>query len=89
MEKYIVGNQDSGKRLDTYLSEMNKDLSRTMIKKIIDNNGVTVNEKQQKVSYKVQTNDEIVLIIPEAKKRSLNQKILILILYMKIKILLL
>ena len=74
MEKYIVGNQDSGKRLDTYLSEMNKDLSRTMIKKIIDNNGVTVNEKQQKVSYKVQTNDEIVLIIPEAKKTELKSE---------------
>ena len=74
MIKYIVDEQFSGKRLDTYLSSVNSKLSRTMIQKIIETDGVLVNQKKQKASYKVQTNDAVILIIPEVKETKLKSQ---------------
>ena len=59
MEEFIVDTLNIGKRLDSYLSESTDKLSRTMIKKIIDTDGVLVNDKIEKASYKVQLNDKI------------------------------
>lgn len=70
MKKIIVEEKDVGKRLDSYIAENYSELSRTMIKKIIETNNILVNEKKQKVSYKVQANDEICINVPKAKKLS-------------------
>ena len=74
MVKYIVDDELSGKRLDAYLSIVNTELSRTMIKKIIETDGVLVNQKKQKASYKVQANDVVLLTIPEVKETKLKSQ---------------
>lgn len=71
--KLIAKNIDEKKpRLDAYIAMEKKDLSRTMIKKLIEDGNVLVNGKVQKNSYKVQNNDEIDLFIPEVKEINLK-----------------
>ena len=71
--KLIAKNIDEKKqRLDAYIAMEKKDLSRTMIKKLIEDGNVLVNGKVQKNSYKVQINDEIDLFIPEVKEINLK-----------------
>ena len=67
MKKIIVEEKDVGKRLDSYIAENYSELSRTMIKKRIETNNILVKEKKQKVSHKVQANDEICINVPKAK----------------------
>ena len=59
MKNVIVNENDKGKRLDIYIAENFNELSRTMIKKLIESNNILVNDKSEKVSYKVQANDNI------------------------------
>ena len=73
MKNVIVNENDKGKRLDIYIAENFNELSRTMIKKIIETNNILVNEKKQKVSYKVQANDEICINVPKAKETTYLQ----------------
>lgn len=68
--KYI--SKDSGIRLDKYLSEQNKDLSRVMIQRLIDSGNVTVNEKIVKASYKVNVEDVIKVVVEEPKETTLK-----------------
>ncbi len=68
MEKLIVDLNDSGMRIDAYVASNIKELSRTMVKKLIEDSNVNVNGKIPKVSYKVQENDVIEIEIPEAKE---------------------
>ena len=72
MEQIIVDIDGEKIRLDSYLANKKKELSRTMIKKLIDDGNVLVNGKKQKISYKVEKNDEIILTIPEAKEINLK-----------------
>lgn len=72
MENVIVNENDKGKRLDIYIAENFNELSRTMIKKLIESNNVLVNDKSEKVSYKVQANDNISIDVPEAKETKLK-----------------
>ena len=71
--KLIAENiKDEKTRLDVYIANVNKDLSRTMIKKLIEDGNVLVNGKIQKNSYKIQNNDEIEVFIPEVKDVNLK-----------------
>lgn len=72
MKNVIVNENDKGKRLDIYIAENFNELSRTMIKKLIESNNVLVNDKSEKVSYKVQANDNISIDVPEAKETKLK-----------------
>ena len=72
MKNVIVNENDKGKRLDIYIAENFNELSRTMIKKLIESNNILVNDKSEKVSYKVQANDNISIDIPEAKETKLK-----------------
>ena len=74
MEEFIVDEKSTGKRLDSYLSECSDRLSRTMIKKIIDTDGVCVNGKIEKASYKVQLNDKVKIEIPEPKETTIKSQ---------------
>lgn len=67
--KIIVEN--SGQRLDKYLSKIRSDLSRSMIQKLIEDKNILVNNKQAKPSYIVTQGDNIKLNIPEAKETNL------------------
>lgn len=72
MKNVIVNENDKGKRLDIYIAENFNELSRTMIKKLIESNNILVNDKSEKVSYKVQANDNISIDVPEAKETELK-----------------
>ena len=71
--KLIVKNINSDKqRLDSYIAKENMDLSRTMIKKLIDDGNILVNGEKQKNSYKIKNGDEIEIEVPEAKQINLK-----------------
>lgn len=55
-------------RLDSYISEKNEELSRSMIQKLIEEGKILVNEKEEKASYKVKDGDNIKIIIEPPKE---------------------
>lgn len=68
MEKefnFYVEEDDEGKRLDSYLSDVLPDFSRTKLQGIIKNRQVLVNEKVEKPSYVLKSEDFINLKIEE------------------------
>ena len=67
-KKITVKEDGIGKRLDVYISETEKDISRSMVQKLIEEENIKVNNKKQKASYKVQLGDLIEINIPEAKE---------------------
>ena len=67
---YIIEKKDINKRLDVFLSENIEDVSRSYIKKLIDNNKVNVNKKQIKAGYVLKINDDIEVL--ELEKEPLN-----------------
>ena len=67
MEQLKVKIDDEKVRLDVYLANEKKDLSRTIIKKHIEDGNILVNGQKQKTSYKLQEGDEILINIPKAK----------------------
>ena len=70
MEKIVVNEENV--RLDTYLVKTEKDISRTMIQKLIEEGAVLVNGAKKKISYKVQVGDNIELDIPEPQEVDLK-----------------
>ena len=62
--EYIVEHQE-GQRIDKVLSELQPDMSRSYLQKIIKDGKVFVSGKQVKANYKVVTGDVITLEIPE------------------------
>lgn len=72
IKKYRVTENDINKRLDTYASSLDVNLSRTMIKKLIKQNLISVNNKIQKESYRMKLNDEVSISIEEAKESKIE-----------------
>ena len=72
MNKLIVGVADSGTRLDAYIASKLDKLSRTSVKRLVEEGHIKVNGSVQKVSYKVQENDVIEVTEPEAKELDLK-----------------
>ena len=72
MKKLIVDAQHSGFRLDAYIAEKEEKLSRTVVKKLIENGNIKVNDLNQKVSFKVQENDLITIEEPEVKDKNIK-----------------
>ena len=56
----------AGERLDVFLSS-NTDLTRSHVKKLIEENCCKINGKVQKVNYKVKLNDVVEFTIPDVK----------------------
>jgi 23S rRNA pseudouridine1911/1915/1917 synthase len=48
-----------GQRLDAYLAAFYPDLTRTVVRRVIDNGGVQVNGRPAKASYKIRHNDQV------------------------------
>lgn len=65
--EYTVQPEDVGKRIDKYLPEQEERLTRSFLKKMIDNGNLTVNDKQVPASYKLKSNDHIILTVEEPK----------------------
>lgn len=71
MEELVVKDNEQNKRLDMYIAEEKKELSRTTIKKLLENGDILVNEKIQKASYKPETGDRIQINMPEVVETKL------------------
>ena len=69
----IVNVNEQGKRIDQFISNNEKDLSRTRIKNLILNEKLKLNNKIiTNPSKKVLSGDKINLEIPEPKKASIR-----------------
>lgn len=66
-----VEEDDSGERIDSYLSKK-MDLTRTRIKQLIKDENILVNGKKAKPAYKVERDDEISVVIPELEDIEIN-----------------
>lgn len=66
--KRICVEENENKRIDQYLNEKDKDLTRTFIQKLIAEEKITVNGKKVKASYKVKVNDDILIEDVEVKE---------------------
>ena len=72
-EKEIIVNKDAeGNRLDAYIASLDLELSRTRVKKLIEDGKVLVNNKSEKESYKVKENDNIKIEIEPPKESKLE-----------------
>lgn len=71
IEKRIIADVNN-ERLDSYISKSNLDLSRSMVQKLIKENRVFVNGKNEKESYKIKVNDNITIQIEEPKSTKLE-----------------
>jgi 23S rRNA pseudouridine1911/1915/1917 synthase len=60
----IARRKVEGTRLDQYLAGMYPDYSRSVIRKVIDADGVQVNGKAAKASYKIRNGDQIRISLP-------------------------
>ena len=70
MKEYLISKDYVGIRLDKVIAELDKEISRSMIQKLLDENKIKVNDKLQKASYKTKLNDIITLeeiIVKETK----------------------
>ena len=65
--KYTVKAEDSGKRLDAYLTEF-ADMSRSAAAKLIESGSVTVCGKPSEKKYLVKDGDEIDVVTPEVEE---------------------
>lgn len=65
---YIVSDECTGIRIDKYLSQVQEELSRSFIQKLIDSENITVDNKPIKVSYKVKAGDKVTVNKPAPQK---------------------
>ena len=61
----FVDENDENKRLDSFLSEITPDLSRSKIQSLIKNGGVKLNDEAKKPSYQLKENDKIEFELPQ------------------------
>ena len=66
-KKYSLEVTNQRGRLDKFISEQLSDLSRTRVKEVIQDQNILVNEKVEKVSYKIQDGDKIEITVPAVK----------------------
>ena len=71
MEELVVKDNEQNKRLDMYIAEEKKELSRTTIKRLLEDGDILVNEKIQKASYKPEAGDIIQINMPEVVETKL------------------
>lgn len=69
-----IDENDENKRLDSYLSEITPDLSRSKIQNFIKSGNVKINDSIKKPSYILKENDKIDFEIPEEKKLEIKPK---------------
>ena len=70
IKEYTIENE--GIRLDKAISQLDEDISRMLIQKLIENEKVFVNGKKEKASYKVKKDDTITIEIDEPKEVDLK-----------------
>ena len=65
-KEYLVSQEQAGMRIDKYLSEIQEELSRSYLQKLIKSGEVYVNGQAVKSSYKTASGDRISFAVPEA-----------------------
>ena len=71
MEKeYII--KEDGIRLDKAIAELDSDISRMTVQKLIEDDKILVNGKKEKASYKVKINDKIIIEFEKPKESKLK-----------------
>ena len=68
MKINLIVKEETKSRLDAYISENVEELSRMAVKRILDENKITVNGNIAKASYKVSKGDKIEIEIDEPKE---------------------
>ena len=68
LEFFIEKEEYVGIRIDKALSELNTDISRATVQRLIEEGRVQVNGKTIKASYKLQSGDKIDVEIDEPKE---------------------
>ena len=72
MKVYTINNELAGNRIDKTLPNLDKNLTRVMSQKLIEQGNVKVNGKNVKTSYKLNENDKVEVEIPELKEVSIE-----------------
>lgn len=60
--------EKDGNRLDKWIAEQDKTLSRTAIARLLEEGKITVNGKNVKASYVVKQNDEVLVELAQPKE---------------------
>ena len=70
MDKIIfqVEKENTGIRIDKYLSDNMEDISRSYLQKLLKDKSITVNNKAIKANYKVQEGDMVSVLVPEPEE---------------------
>lgn len=71
MEELVVKDNEQNKRLDMYIAKEKKELSRTTIKRLLEDGDILVNGRMQKASYKPEAGDKIQINMPEVVETKL------------------
>lgn len=69
-KEYVI--KEDGIRLDKAIAELDNEISRMTVQKLIDDNKILVNNKKEKASYKVKINDRVVIEIEKPKEAKLK-----------------
>ena len=64
-QELVVGEADSGARLDAYLAKVFPKYSRMQLRRIIGAGGVRVNDNGTKVSHRLQTGNRVSIFLPQ------------------------
>lgn len=72
MNKYIIKENLIGNRLDKVITLLDSNISRMMVKRLLEEEKILVNKKSEKASYKVKLNDSIEVQEVEAKEIDLK-----------------
>ena len=65
--EYYISDQEKHKRLDLFVIGKDPKLSRSFIKKLIENGQIRVNDAQVKPSYLLKAKDHVSIEIPPPK----------------------
>lgn len=65
-------NEEDNERLDFYIANDLNEVSRSYVKKLIEEENIFVNNKLKKASYSVKEGDKILIRLPEAKKMEIT-----------------
>ena len=62
---FIVTAEQTGERIDRFLSAQDTGLTRSAVQKLIEDGGVTVGGKKVSKNYKLRNGDSVEIIIPD------------------------
>ena len=72
IESFEVMEEQEGERLDKFLSVIYPDTSRSFFQKLIKENGVLINDKAEKASYRVNFEDIVTIHFPDAVETTIE-----------------